>query len=138
MYLFTLFFLTIIFLVGTSFLTAVNGAFRRLHLQDPNFEASGKHFFYRPFHLYFFPEHEYEGLLCATISAQNITRFFYAITALFFLMNTSLFQEKGLTIKQFPLYDLSSLAIVLSLLGFVGASFIIGDYIPRILGARFP
>jgi len=138
LYLFTLLILLVILLIGLAYLTAVNGALYRMHVQDPNFEVSGKRFFYRRFHLFFFPEHEYDGLLFATIAAKNVTRFFYAITSLIFLFNTKLFQEKILPVEQLPLYDFTNLWIVLSLLGFILASFIFGDYIPRILGARFP
>lgn len=138
MYLFTLFCLLIVFLIGTSFLAAVNGAFRRLHLQDANFEASIKRFFYRPFHLYFFPDYEYAGLLCATLSAQTITRFFYTFSALFFLLNTNFVQESTLPVDQLPLYDLAPLWITLSILGFIAALFIFGEYAPRILAALFP
>ena len=95
--------------MGTAFLTAINAAFRRIHLEDPNFDLAAKRFFYRPLHLYFFPENEYEGLLCATISAQNITRFFYAFFALIFLLNTNLFLETEIPVEQLPLYDLTNL-----------------------------
>lgn len=102
----------------------MNGAFRKLRLQDLNYEGSGKYFFYRPFHLHFFPDYEYEGLLCATISALNITRFFYTFMVFLFL-----FLEHELS---HPL--ISGLFII----GFLFASFLIGDYIPRILGSRIP
>lgn len=130
MYLFSLSILIAVFLLGTSFLTAVNAAFRRSHLQDPNFEPSGKHFFYRPFHLFFFPEHEYEGLLCATMSAQNITKFFYAITVLFLLANIGFVEQTS--------NSLFILWTSLSIFAFILVSFLLGDYVPRILGARFP
>lgn len=124
MHLFSPLLLAFVFLLGTAFLTAVNGAFRRLRLQDLKYEASGKYFFYRPFHLYFFPEFEYEGLLAATISAQNITRFFYAFMVFIFLSQNGNFSF--------------SLLGGLKVAGFLLASFLIGDYIPRILAAKFP
>jgi CBS domain containing-hemolysin-like protein len=134
------FLILVIFLISTSLLTAVNGAFRRLHLQDPNFAPSEKHFFYRPFHLYFFPKYEYEGMLCATISAQSITRFVYAVASLAFLISLGLFHDTKPSPMSPPshLYDFTNLWITLSFIGFVTTSFMIGDFIPRILGSRFP
>ena len=53
----------------------------------------GNLFFYRPLHLFFFHEHEYEGIVFAVICAQNVTRFLYTASALFFLINTPLVQS---------------------------------------------
>ena len=116
----------------------MNVAFGRMHFQGLKLEGSLKHFFYRPFHLYFLPEQEYEGLLCATLSAQNITRFFYAFFTLFFLLSVNFFRVESSPLDHPPLYDMAKMWVVLAIFGFVLASFIIGEYIPRILGTRFP
>lgn len=140
MLLITLFFATLFFLVGTFFLTSVSSAFRRIHKRDSKKQLKelGNLFFYRPFHLFFFPDHEYEGLFFATICAQNVTRFLYAASATFFLFNTPLFQSEIHPAADHPLYDFSVFWLVLSFLGFVLASFIVGDYLPRIFGTRLP
>lgn len=92
-------------------------------------------FFYRPFHLFFFPDHEYEGLFFSTICAQNITRFCYASFAYVFLSHTPLFDDETISNS---LYDFSLFWICLSFIGFVLVGFVIGDYLPRIFGTRFP
>ncbi len=141
MLLIILFFGMLLFLVGTFFLTAVSSAFRRIHKRDSKKQLKelGNLFFYRPFHLFFFPDHEYEGLFFATICAQNITRFFYAACAIFFLVNTPLFDYGAAHFATPPnLYDFSWFWLILSFLGFVLTSFIVGEYLPRIFGTRLP
>lgn len=132
---------TVFFLLGTFFLTALTSAFRRIHKRDSKKQiiAAGKWFFYRPFHLYFFPEHEYEGLFFATVCAQNIARCCYVASAVIFLMATPLFNHEILS-EQLKLstYDFSLFWIILSSLAFLLISFVIGEYLPRILGMRFP
>ena len=136
----TLFFATLFFLMGTFFLTSLSSAFRCIHKRDSRkqLKALGNLFFYRPFHLYFFPEHEYEGLFFATICAQNITRFGYAVCAVFFLYNTHLFTGNALNVGDGQLYNFTLFWVILSFLGFIFASFIFGDYLPRIFGTRLP
>jgi putative hemolysin len=133
----SLFFAMLFFLVGTFFLTAVISAFRRIHKRDSKrqLKALGNLFFYRPFHLFFFPDHEYEGLFFATICAQSITRFCYAATAMLFLVSTPLFTTPA--INQ-TLYDFTWFWLILSFIGFILISFIVGDYLPRIFGTRLP
>lgn len=122
--------LSLLFLLATGLFTAINGALRRLHLQEP-FEAAAKYFFYRPFHLYFFPEFEYEGLLVATLSTQSITRFFFAVFSFLFLWDTGLFQAQ-------PSGVLTFLGIFLTFAILLTLSFTFADYIPRIIGAHYP
>ncbi len=133
MLLIALFFATLFFLTGTFFLTSISSAFRRIHKKDSRKQLKelGNLFFYRPFHLYFFPEHEYEGLFFSTICAQNLTRFFYAASSILFLLNTSLVQQN-------QLQGITLFWLILSFLGFVLASFILGDYLPRIFGTKLP
>lgn len=94
----------------------------------------GNWFFYRPFHLFFFPDHEYEGLFFATICAQSITRFSYAAIAVLFLISTPLVESD-------PAGGLAAISwfwMLLSLTFLLLASFLIGDYFPRIFGTRLP
>jgi len=122
-------------MMGTFFLTAVSSAFRRIHKRDSKkqIKALGNLFFYRPVHLFFFPDHEYEGLFFATLCAQSITRFSYAALAVLFLANTPLFHSADAGHSDFSWFWL-----ILSLLTLLLASFIIGDYLPRIFGTKMP
>lgn len=116
----------------------MSSAFRRIHKRDSKKQIAilGNTFFYRPFHLFFFSEHEYEGLFFSTICAQNIVHFCYAITAYIFLSNTPLFEDQ--TLSNSSLYDFSWFWLCFSLLAFILAGFVIGDYLPRIFGSRLP
>lgn len=117
-------------------LTAVSSAFRSIHKTDSKrlFQAVGRFFFYRNFHLYFFPRHEYEGLFFATICAQSVTRFCYAATSLLFISHTNLYVQA----IENPFSDSSWFWLVLTFFGFILISFILGDYLPRIFGMRSP
>jgi len=136
-------FLTMIFfLLGTFFLTAVSSAFRRIHKRDTKKQiiAAGKWFFYRRFHHYFFPEHEYEGLFFATVCAQNIARCCYVASAVFFLLATPLFKHlSGVVLTTQPQSDeFTTFWIVLCSLSLLLLAFVFGEYLPRILGLRLP
>lgn len=142
MFLVVSFLCMIFFLLGTFFLTAVASAFRRIHKRDSKKQiiAAGKWFFYRPFHLYFFPEQEYEGLFFATICAQNVTRYCYIASAVVFLLATPLFQhhvDEALTTNP-QIYEFTFFWIALTCLALLLISFIIGEYLPRILGLQVP
>lgn len=123
MQLVTLLTLCLFFLIGTAFLTAFNSAFRKVHREDPKIKELGKRFFYRYIHQFFFPEHSYEGIYFATISALNITRFFYAISTVLFIISIPAMENP--------------LLLFTTLLFFILAGFILGDYIPRLIGTRF-
>lgn len=129
--------LTILFLAGTFFLTAVNSALRRMHKKEAEeqLQAIGRRFFYRPFHLFFFPKQEYEGLFFSTICALNITRFLYAASILGFLSQWVPLEAAALSN--------SSLVwpwiwVFISVVIFLLIAFAIGEYLPRVLGGRFP
>lgn len=136
MYQVLFFLLTILFLCGTFFLTSLIAAFRRIHKRDSlkQMKNLGMIFFYRPFHLFFFPANEYEGLFFATSCAQNIVRFFYAVCTVIFLSHTEVFKESF----SGNFSDFSLFWIVMSSLSFILLSFIVGDYLPRIFGSRLP
>jgi len=130
LYLIVLLLLALFFLSATAALSAFSASLRKLHLQDPNYEPSSRRFFYRPFHHRFFPEHEFEGILAACLSAQNIARFLFAVAALLFVLNTPS--------SQFPLDEILTVGKIALLIGFVFALFIIGEFIPRLVGSAFP
>lgn len=130
--------LLLVFLVGTAVVNAVSGALRRLHPQGTDLEAPKTIFSYRRLHHFFFPKYEYEGLLCASLSALTLTRFFFGWTALLFLLNTPLF-EKGIPpIEELPLYNFTPLWIILIVTAIVFVFFVFGEYLPKILGSKFP
>lgn len=132
----------VFFLSGTFFLTALTSAFRRIHKRDSAKQmlAAGKWFIYRPFHLYFFPNHEYEGLFFAAVCAQNVARYCYAVSAILFLFATPLFQPAAtaIAVPTPQTYEFTYFWIVLCAVLFLLFSFIIGEYLPRILGMRLP
>lgn len=132
MFLVTLFVISIIFLIGTFFLTAVSSALRRTQKKDSQklFQSLGKSFFYRPIHRFFLPGHEYEAIFFATTCAQNISRFLSTAAMLVFL----LFQFNVLPGQE----EVSWVWFWISLLSFVIVAFLVGDCFPRILGSRYP
>ncbi len=91
--------------------------------------AAEHYFFYRPFHLKFFPLHEYEGLFFATVCAQNMARCGFVVGATLFFLATPLFPLEN---------ELSYFWVILSFLVFILLSFIFGEYLPRTLGLQFP
>lgn len=130
MYLLVIFGLTVFFLLGTAFLSALSASLRKLHLQDPNFEPSESRFFYRPFHHRFFPQHKFEGILAAVLSALNTTRFLYASTAILSVSNS--LEPNTITSSLFEPFKL------LVLFGYITILFIFGEFIPRLVGSNFP
>lgn len=130
----------IVLLMGLFSLTTLNSVFRRLQRRDlkKEFINVGKLFFYRPIHLFFFPDHEFETLFFASTFTQNMLRFFYAILSLFLLI-----QGHFLTFSDNT--PLSSTSIffdwttgILYLVGLFLVFFVIGDYLPRVFGIRYP
>lgn len=95
----------------------------------------GALFFYRPFHHFFLPHHEYEGLFFATICAQNLARFGYAACGILFLSQTELFHPLN---SQLGFDSNTIFWIILSILVLLFGSFVIGDYLPRVFGTRLP
>lgn len=131
-----LFLAAIIFLMGTFFLTSVSSALRRIHKRDAKrqLQMLGKSFFYRPFHLWFLPHHEFEGIFFATICAQTVTRFCSSAAMLVFL----LIHFHILPLESGPLPESSWLGFIISLIVYLVLAFVFGDGLPRICGARFP
>lgn len=136
------FFVTLFFLIGTFFLTAVTSAFRRIHKRDSKKQliSTGKFFFYRPFHLYFFPQHEYEGLFFAAVCAQSVARFCYAASAILFLQATPLFHNESLDLSSHIISTggFTWFWIIFSVFVMILLSFVLGEYLPRMLGMRLP
>lgn len=100
--------------------------------------SSGKLFFYRYLSRLFFHHKEYEDLYFASVFAQNVTRFSYAVLSILFLGQLHLVMW-----SDDPLTHASSLSLnwpwgVLSLIGLFLLLFIVGDSLARITGNRFP
>lgn len=119
--------LALLFLLALFLLTVLASSLRRIHKKDSKklFKEMGLLFFYRPFHLFFFPKEEYEGILFAVICSQNVCRFFFGLFVAFFA-----WQIEAYEFLWYKLAIFISMAIILF--------FAIGDYLPRILGSRFP
>jgi CBS domain containing-hemolysin-like protein len=126
------------FLAGAFALTALSSSLRRVNKTDAKkqIQSLGKLFFYRSFHRFFFPTHEYEGFFFAIISAQNIVRFCYVAAMLIFLSQTQVYAHAiATTIFADPL---AWLWLALSILGLILLAFVLGDYLPRIFGTHYP
>jgi CBS domain containing-hemolysin-like protein len=129
----------IVLLIGLFSLAAINSAFRRLQRKDlkKQFQAIGNLFFYRSWHLFFFPEHELEAIFFVNTFAQNTIRFFYALLSFLIILQANIViptpnaEGTGLFFTHLPLG-------ISYLIGFFLLFFIIGDYLPRIFGIRYP
>lgn len=127
--------LLFIFLAATFLLIAFKTAFSRLQRKDTKriLNSLGKKFFYRSLHLHFFPNRGDEGIYFALTCAVTITRFCYALVVAFLLvaMGGLLIDPAGELILSFPSGFFSALAFLLLFL-------IVGDFLPRLLGNRYP
>ncbi len=121
---------------GMFFLTIINSALRKLHRKDAErqLDIIGLRFFYRPLHRFFLPNNEYEGLFFATLWTQSIVRFCYAVSVLGFLSQTTFFE--GALASGSP--PMNWVWLLISLLAFIIIAFAFCDYVPRVLGMRFP
>ncbi len=131
-------FLLAFLLLGLFCLTSVTIAFRRLQRRDTkkHLDLVGKRFFYRYLSRFFFPKQEYEDLYFAALFAQNTVRFCYAIVSLLILGQLRLIYwnvspEGSSLVLDWPFG-------LLSLFGLFFLLFIIGEYLARIVGNRFP
>lgn len=117
-----------IFLLGTFVLTAFNSALRRMQKRHSKKEIQelGRPFFYRPLHLFFLPEHEYEGIFFSSLCALNISRFFLVASLTLILM------------QYYSWLGQNHLAIILILLLVLFLTFTFSDYLPRALGSYYP
>lgn len=132
MLLVSLFFASLFFLAGAFCLTATICAFRRTTRSESmvHIESAGNLFYYQKVHGWLFDANQHTGIFFATICAENIVRFCYGATAIIFLSQTQVFQDQT---SPFTIFWLC-----LNLIGFILASFILGDYLPRMFGTRMP
>lgn len=127
-------FFLFILLLGLFCLTAFNTAFRRIQKKEAkkHLNSAGKLFYYRFLSHFFFQNREYESLYFASMLAQNVTRFCYAILTVFFLSQI-----------QLMIWGDSSPWLnwpwgYLSLMGLFLILFFVGDLVSRIIGNRYP
>ena len=126
--------------MGTFFLTSLSSASRRIHRRDSRkqLKAMGNLFFTALSIWITFQNMNMKDYFLRRFAHKNITRFGYAVCAVFFLYNTHLFTGNALNVGDGQLYNFTLFWVVLSFLGFILASFIFGDYLPRIFGTRLP
>jgi len=120
--------ITLIVLLGCGFCLALfNTAFRRVHKKSSQkqIKSLGLWFFYRYLHNAVFSKHEYEGIFFSTIFTQSIVRFAYAAVAV-------------LLIAHLDIFDGELLGSIVLMIVFIVASFLLGEYIPRVLGTKSP
>lgn len=131
----------ILLLIGLFCLATINSVFRRLQKRDlrKQFSSLGKLFFYRPLHLFFFPDHEFETLFFVNTFTQNMLRFFYAIISILLLVQAHLlaFAANPTALSPSSLF-LEWPAGILYLVALFLIFFVVGDYLPRIFGIRYP
>ncbi len=130
----------IILLIGLFCLTAVNTAFRSLQRKESKrqLNLAGKLFFYRYLSRLFFPQQEYEDLYFASNFAQNVTRFTYAILSLLWLGQMQLVMWHADPETQNPSLSFDWPWGLLGLIGLFLLLFIMGDFLGRIIGNRYP
>ncbi len=98
-----------------------------IYTRDRSIELGSKSFFYSFIHRFFFSRSKYEDFLFAFICTQNITRFLFgASSALFILTAHPIFTH----LFWVDLLLVGSAFIILLLL--------FGEYLPRLIGLRFP
>lgn len=133
------FFLSVFFLVGSFSLTALSHSLRHLQRQKiQKLQLLPPLFFYRPLYLFFFPQQqEFEGLFFSILCAQNIMRFCYAVAAYIFLSHTPLFLQEIPSIGPSP-HDFAWFWLIISFLTFIIVGFLLGDFLPRLLGTKTP
>lgn len=140
MSLFILILLLAIILIGLFCLTALNNAFRTLPRKElkKKLQALGNFFFYRKLHLFAFGKEDFNDLFFASTFTQNVLRFIYAIISLFILGWLGLIETSFDSEKHTSFLALNWPLGGFSLVGFFLLFFIVGDYIPRLLGMRYP
>lgn len=136
--------LSIIFLailsLGLFCLTAVNTAFRSLQRKESKkqLNLAGKLFFYRYLSRLFFPKHEYEDIYFASIFAQNVVRFCYTILSVLFIVQWDLASWKFNPQSQTYSFSFYWPMGLLTLFALFFILFIVGDFLGRIIGNRYP
>ncbi len=111
-------------LIGTFILSAFSTAFRRIHPESAQkqFLRLGKGFFYRPFHLFFFPKNDHEGIYFVTICALSLSRFCFCLSSFMLLLQSSFYDHW--------------ISFILGIICLFLLFFLVGDYLPRIFATK--
>lgn len=126
-------------LLGHFCLTLFGTAYRRIHKKNVSKQFSiGKRFFYRPLHLAFFPKSESEEFIFSIICTQNFVRFAYAACVVLLVEKFVVLLHGRSFSEAFYADPLVFFWVSLTILCFILASFLIGEYIPRVIGAQSP
>lgn len=127
-------------LVGIFSLTASTTTFRLYQKKNQKWQTklTGKLFFYRNLHTFFFPQPQFEELIFANTLAQNLLRFAYAIFSILFLAHFGLVKWWVSMPGEIPFFTLNGPIGFLSLLGLFLLLFVLGDYLARIIGNHYP
>lgn len=128
--------LACIFLFGAFFLTSLHSSLRRVQKSSQDLGALAPGFFYRRIHEYIFPKQQREALFFAITCAQTFCRFCYAFLSFWFFIEVFL-APQGLLLSSTPSF-FNLLWIIPLFYCFLFFSFLAADYLPRILGNRFP
>lgn len=132
--------LLIVLLIGLFCLTATNTTFRLLQKRNVKWQhkLTGKLFFYRHLHDFFFPNPQFEELIFANTFAQNLLRFVYAIFTLLILAHSGLLHWYASTQTEASIFAINGVIGFLVLLGLFLLFFLLGDYLARIVGSHYP
>lgn len=116
-----LYLIALLSLTGTFILSAFSTAYRRIRPERAEMQFA-KNFFYRPFHLYFFPKNDNEGVYFVTICALSLTRFCFCLSALLLILQSKLYDTwTGLIAGVILLYLIF---------------FLLGEFLPRIFATK--
>lgn len=120
----------IVFLLATFFLTAFSTAIRRIQKRDgkKTLKSLSKCSLYRFLKAHFFPHHDYDGVNFSLTCALAMTRFCYVLSAMFLTLAFNSLADSSL-----------SLAVqIFIVIAFLLLFFIVGDFLPQIVGMRYP
>ena len=128
--------LTIV-LIGLFCLTALNAALRQYKKKQIKRQPDigSKLFFYQYFHRWCLPTSRCEELFFVNSLAQHMLRFAYALLSFLLVIQWGWFQDI-LSISESPLLHYS--VGILILLVLFAVQFLVGDYLPKIFGNRYP
>lgn len=137
---YTLAIASVLLLASTFFLTLFSTAFRRNQRKSSQrqLRGLGKRFFYRNLYNVFFSQHEYEGLYFSIICTQNIVRFAYTAAIVLLITHLDVFSTNIPLAETWSSHPLNFIWGVIISVGIVVVSFFLGDYLPRVLGTKYP
>lgn len=127
-------------LLGLFCLVGITTSLRRLHKKEAcqHLEDTGKLFFYRELHRFFFKDLEHEEILFAANFAQSLVRFFYAITATLLLVELGYIHGNANSMPETLSFTIEWPMGVFDLLFLFLLYFLVGDHLPKMLASHYP